>query len=63
MRRSVERLDSVKQLGFDLNTGKGIVEFAPDKKPSNQELWKAIEDSGFTPLQIEIAGEVYKGPS
>ena len=63
MRRSVERVDGIRKLEFDLNSGRGTVFFNSGKKVSHEALWKAIEKSGFTPVEIESRGRSYKGPS
>ncbi len=62
MERSVERVDGVKTVKFDLNTGWATVAFETGKIPSPAELWKAVERSGFTPAKIEYDGKVYEGP-
>ncbi|MCH7840593.1 MAG: heavy-metal-associated domain-containing protein [Planctomycetes bacterium] len=59
--RSVERVEGVKSVVIDLNTGRGAVTFEPGQAVSPAKIWKAIEDSGFTPVRIEIGGEVYRG--
>ena len=59
--RSVERVEGVKNVVIDLNTGKGAVTFDPGQAVSPAKIWQAIEDSGFTPVRIEIGGEVYRG--
>lgn len=63
MRRSVERVDGIKKLEFDLNSGRGIVVFDAGKQISAEALWSAIEKSGFTPVEVESGGHTYKGPS
>lgn len=61
MQRSVERVDGVKKVQVDLNTGRGAVTFEPDKSVAPDVLWRAIKDSGFTPVRVEMKGEVYEG--
>ena len=63
MRRSVERIDGIKRLQFDLNTGRGTVMFNAGKRISRETLWDAIKKSGFTPIAVESRGHTYKGPS
>ncbi len=60
--RSVERVEGIKSVVIDLNTGKGAVTFDPGQTVSSAKIWQAIEDSGFTPLRIETGGKVYRGP-
>ncbi len=49
-------------MSFKLETGIASVMFKPGGKPDFALLWRAIKDSGFTPVKIESNGEVYKGP-
>ena len=62
IKRSVERVEHVKAVGFALNTGIASVEFDPGKKAALEGLWTSILESGFTPVKIESQGKVYKGP-
>lgn len=62
VKRSVERVEHVKSVGFKLKTGIASVEFEPGKKATLEGLWTSILESGFTPVKIESNGEVYKGP-
>ena len=62
IKRSVERVEHVKRVGFALKTGIASVEFDPGKKAGLDALWISILESGFTPVKIESNGEVYKGP-
>ena len=62
IKRSVERVEHVKAVGFALKTGIASVEFEPDEKPSLENLWSSVIKSGFTPVKIESQGRVYKGP-
>ena len=49
-------------MSFKLKTGIAGVVFKPSGKPDFALLWRAIKESGFTPVKIESNGEVYKGP-
>ncbi len=49
-------------MSFKLETGIASVMFKPSGKPDFALLWRAIKESGFTPVKIESNGEVYKGP-
>ena len=49
-------------MSFKLETGIASVMFKPGGKPELALLWRAIKESGFTPLKIESNGKVYKGP-
>ena len=49
-------------MSFKLETGIAGVLFEPGGKPDFALLWRAIKESGFTPVKIESNGEVYKGP-
>ena len=62
IKRSVERVEHVKAVGFALKTGIASIEFDPGKKAALQGLWTSILESGFTPVKIESQGKVYKGP-
>lgn len=62
MKRSVERIEGVRQFEFDLNTGHGAVLFEPGRSVSSATLWKAVQQGGFTPVRVESGGEVYSGP-
>jgi len=60
--RSVERLDGVRKVEIDLNSGRGTVAFEPGKTVAPAVLWRAINESGFTPVRVETKGEVFEGP-
>ncbi|NOX59962.1 MAG: heavy-metal-associated domain-containing protein [Planctomycetes bacterium] len=60
MQRSVERVEGVRKIDFDLNTGRGILTFEPGKTVAPAALWQAIKESGFTPTRVETKGEVYE---
>ena len=62
IKRSVERVEHVKAVGFALKSGIASVEFEPGKKAALEGLWSSIIESGFTPVKIESQGAVYKGP-
>ncbi len=62
IKRSVERVEHVKAVGFALKTGIARVEFDPGKEAALEGLWTSILESGFTPVKIESQGKVYKGP-
>ena len=62
MQRSVERVDGVKKVVLDLNTGRGTVTVEPGKTVASAALWQAIKESGFTPVRVETKGAVYEGP-
>ncbi len=62
MQRSVERVNGVKKVEIDLNTGRGMVTFEPGKTVAPAVLWQAIKESGFTPVRVEMKGKVYEGP-
>ena len=48
---------------MELKTGLVSVTFEADKSASNQQLWQAVKDGGFTPVRIETEGQVYEGPT
>jgi copper chaperone CopZ len=60
VQRSVERIDGVKKVTLDLNTGRGTVSFEPGRTVAPSVLWQAIKESGFTPVRVETKGEVYE---
>lgn len=62
VKRSVERVENVKQVRFDLPSGVASVVFESDKPAQFEQLWQAVKHSGFTPVKIESQGRVYKGP-
>ena len=62
MQRSVERIDGVRKVELDLNTGRASVTFEARKAAQAADLWQAVKESGFTPVRIEIGDKVYKGP-
>ena len=62
VQRSVERVEGVQKVVLDLNTGRGTVTFEPGKTVSSAVLWQAIKDSGFTPVRVEMKGELYERP-
>jgi len=63
VKRSVERVQGVERVEFDLNTGRGTVTFRPGSIATLEDLWHAIQESGFTPVRIETENKVYDGPS
>ena len=62
VQRSVERVDGVKTVEIDLNTGRGTVTFESGKSVAPAALWQAIKDSGFTPVRVDAKGKAYEGP-
>lgn len=62
VKRSVERVKGVEKVTIDLKTGVGRVTFTARQKPETEALWRAVEESGFTPTKIELRGLVYRGP-
>ena len=61
MQRSVERVEGVKTVVVDLNTGRASVTFEAGKTAKAEALWKAVKDGGFTPIRVEIGDTVYEG--
>lgn len=47
---------------MNLKTGLVTVMFEADKSASARQLWKAVQDGGFTPVRVDIDGQVYEGP-
>ncbi len=62
IKRSVERVENVRKVRFDLDTGVAEVIFKAHKKAKVEALWRAIKESGFTPVKIESHGQTYEGP-
>lgn len=62
MQRSVERVNGVRSVEIDLNTGRGEVIFRSGQSVTSEALWQAIKESGFTPVRVEMKGEIYEGP-
>ncbi len=62
MQRSVGRVDGVRKVELDLNTGRAAVKFEAGKAAQTADLWQAVKESGFTPVRIEIGDMVYQGP-
>ena len=50
-------------MSFKLKTGVASVMYGSAGQPDFALLWRAIKESGFTPVKIEANGEVYKGPN
>lgn len=63
MKRSVERVQGVQKVSFDLNTGRGALAMKQGVTVEPEKLWSAIKSSGFTPIKIESQGQVYTGPA
>ncbi len=61
MQRSVERVEGVEKVEINLNTGRATVTMADGKTVAAADLWRAVEDSGFTPVRIEMGDSVYEG--
>lgn len=61
MQRSVERVNGVKKVELDLNTGRASVTFEAGEAAEAADLWQAVKESGFTPIRIEIGDTVYEG--
>ncbi len=54
---------NVKHISFNLETGEGKIWFtSPDAKVDAKRIWKAIKDSGFTPVWVRIGDTEYNGP-
>lgn len=62
IKRSVERVNGVKNVAFDLETGRATVTFEPDTSVAPVHLWRAVKESGFTPVRVETSGGAYEGP-
>lgn len=62
VKRSAERVKGVEKVAIDLSTGVGRVTFMARQKPKAEALWRAVEESGFTPTKLELGGQVYRGP-
>ena len=62
IKRSVERIENVKNVAFNLKKGIATVEFRRGKSVRPARLWKAVKEAGFTPVSVEISGTIYKGP-
>ncbi len=60
--RSVERVAGVTTVKIDLNTGRAEVWYERGQSIKPAELWNAVIKSGFTPVRVELNGEVYQGP-
>ncbi len=61
IKRSVERVAGVKNVEFDLETGRATVTFELGKTVSPADLWQGVKDSGFTPVRIETGDGAYEG--
>lgn len=55
-------MDGVSRVDFDLNTGQGHVTMKPDTIVNPAKLWRALVNSGFTPVRIKTKGQTYAGP-
>ena len=62
MKRSVERVKGIKRIDFDINLGRGTLLFDRGRTVTSEAIWDAIKKSGFTPVEVEIGGQSYKGP-
>ncbi|MEE8169220.1 MAG: heavy-metal-associated domain-containing protein [Phycisphaerae bacterium] len=62
MKRSVERVDGVRQVSMDLQSGRANVQFQPDKMPDPADLWDAVRAGGFTPVRVQMPAGIYEGP-
>ena len=61
--RWVQRVEGVRTVETDLNSGQARVWFEPKRTPAPQALWQAVEDVGYEPTLIKTAKGEYKGPS
>lgn len=61
MKRSVERVDGIKRVDFDINLGRGTLIFDQGRKITREAIWDAIKKAGFTPVEVEMGGQSYKG--
>lgn len=57
MKRSVERVNGVVDVAFDLRAGSATVTFKPDTKIDEGALRTAIKKAGFTVERVEINNE------
>lgn len=62
IQRWVQRVDGVKNVKTNLNTGQAAVWFESGKEPQMSDLWEAVKSTGYEPSKIESAGRVYEGP-
>lgn len=53
----------MKRVEFNLDSGHAAVFFETGKTADPAQLWKAVLNSGFTPLAVEIGDQAYRGPN
>lgn len=61
MERSVERVDGVSKVSFDVSSGRASVVFESGKTAAAADLWEAVKAGGFTPVWVKIGDQVYDG--
>lgn len=53
IKKHLAKIAGVKKVDVDLAKHQAIVQFAPDAKPTDQQIQQAVKDAGFTPGKIE----------
>jgi copper chaperone CopZ len=53
IKKQLAKVPGVRKVDVDLAKNQAIVEFAPDAKPTDGQIQRAVHDAGFTPGKIE----------
>ena len=61
IKKHLAKLPGVRKVDVDLAKNQAIVEFAPDAKPTDEQIQRAIHDAGFTPGKIEWRSATKRG--
>ena len=59
MQRSVERVDGVKKVEIDLNTGRVAVELKPGSAVTAEHLADTVRRAGYTAKRVMLDGRTY----
>ncbi len=62
IKKHLAKIDGVRKVEVDLSKSQAIVAFAPDAKPTDEQIQRAVRDAGFTTGKIEWRSTL-KGPS
>ncbi|MBI3492542.1 MAG: heavy-metal-associated domain-containing protein [Acidobacteria bacterium] len=53
IKKHLAKIPGVRKVEVDLGKNQAIVEFAPDAKPTDEQIQRAVHDAGFTAGKIE----------
>lgn len=53
IKKHLAKIPGVRKVDVDLAKNQATVQFAPDARPTDEQIQRAVKDAGFTPGKIE----------